>query len=289
KDNTASKDEYLSGTIAPTADVAKGPYSGERPDIVLRLTRNFYGDENYRLTYLFDAKYRIGGAYDNGVSYPPQDAFDQMHRYRDAIYFQNNHADEGLKREIIGGYVLFPGRGKLDDVRKSKFMETISQVNIGAFPMMPCDDANESLLKDFLREIITDKKWENDLLSLPAQKGMSFFPTAELEHVGTVLQCPNKAGKMIECETGCYFAARSGIVDNPEIVCVIIHEANETVPNEIDSNSLHPRLHAHWVLKSYKVSYKGYLGCGEDAVKQLPEKAREQLDSNTNYEIWKLM
>lgn len=41
------------------------------------------------MTYLFDAKYRIDGKV-NGVDSPPDDAINQMHRYRDAIYYKDN-------------------------------------------------------------------------------------------------------------------------------------------------------------------------------------------------------
>ena len=33
-----------------------------------------------------------------------------MHRYRDAIYYSKEH-EPYRSKEIIGGYILFPGRG----------------------------------------------------------------------------------------------------------------------------------------------------------------------------------
>ena len=91
----------------------------QRPDIVLRLSKQTEG--NMKFTYLFDAKYRIadtdenGNRYDSRYDVPPADAIDQMHRYRDAIYYTEEGRDhEHLKKEIIAGYVLFPGRIPLE-------------------------------------------------------------------------------------------------------------------------------------------------------------------------------
>jgi len=56
----------------------------------LCLTKNDL-KENYVLTYLYDAKYRLSSDdYNDGPDLPPEDAINQMHRYRDAIYYVNN-------------------------------------------------------------------------------------------------------------------------------------------------------------------------------------------------------
>ena len=79
------------------------PTVPQKPDIVLQLTKNDL-QNNMKMTYLFDAKYRIEGRI-NGVDTPPDDAINQMHRYRDAIYYKDNTGnDETLKKEVIGGY-----------------------------------------------------------------------------------------------------------------------------------------------------------------------------------------
>lgn len=66
----------------------------QRPDIVLRLTKE---NDNMLFTYLFDAKYRINDTQIGGHDVPPPDAIDQMHRYRDAIYYKEDDNDN-LKR-----------------------------------------------------------------------------------------------------------------------------------------------------------------------------------------------
>ena len=118
----------------------------QKPDIVLQLTKDDL-QEGMKLTYLFDAKYRLEKTAAGDV--PPDDAINQMHRYRDAIYFSSNQANERLKKEIIGGYILFPGQ--MDEL--SHFRKSIDEVNIGAFPMRPGDDQYE-LLSNFIKELL---------------------------------------------------------------------------------------------------------------------------------------
>ena len=116
----------------------------QRPDIVLRLSKE--NDGNMKYTYLFDAKYRIADTDENGNSFtnhydlPPADDIDQMHRYRDAIYYTEEGRDrEHLKKEIIAGYVLFPGRIPLEAMENGDYYYQQSNrlIGIGAFPLRP--------------------------------------------------------------------------------------------------------------------------------------------------------
>lgn len=79
------------------------PTVPQKPDIVLQLTKNDL-QQGMKMTYLFDAKYRIDGR-QNGVDTPPDDAINQMHRYRDAIYYKD-YDSHALKKEVIGGYIF---------------------------------------------------------------------------------------------------------------------------------------------------------------------------------------
>ena len=139
----------------------------QKPDIVLRLTKNDL-QEGMKLTYLFDAKYRIGGKV-RGVDVPPDDAINQMHRYRDAIYYKDYSSDT-LKKEVIGGYILFPGDGELTEVEVSNFYKSIAEVNIGAFPLRPKDERNRKLLEHFIEGLINTKSQETISRVIP-QKG----------------------------------------------------------------------------------------------------------------------
>lgn len=143
------------------------PTVPQKPDIVLQLTKNDL-QQGMKMTYLFDAKYRIDGR-DNGVDTPPEDAINQMHRYRDAIYYKDYDANT-LKKEVIGGYILFPGDGDPDGVAVSKFYKTIKEVNIGAFPLRPKDVENRKLLENFIEELIQTKSYETIAHVIP-QKG----------------------------------------------------------------------------------------------------------------------
>lgn len=140
----------------------------QKPDIVLRLTKNDL-QEGMKLTYLFDAKYRIGGKDWRGVDVPPDDAINQMHRYRDAIYYKD-YSTNVLKKEVIGGYILFPGDGEPLEVQHAKFQESIKEVNIGAFPLRPKDERNRKLLEHFIEGLINTKSQETISRVIP-QKG----------------------------------------------------------------------------------------------------------------------
>ncbi len=150
----------MSNLIVPTVP--------QKPDIVLQLTKNDI-QKDMKMTYLFDAKYRIANKDSHGVDVPPDDAINQMHRYRDAIYYRD-YADAPLKKEVIGGYILFPGDGLPTDVEVSKFYQTIKEVNIGAFPLRPNDEVNRRFLEEFVHELIESKARDTVQQIIP-QKG----------------------------------------------------------------------------------------------------------------------
>lgn len=157
-------DEYIS---MPNMYVPTVP---QKPDIVLQLTKDDM-QKGMKMTYLFDAKYRIDGNV-NGVDTPPNDAINQMHRYRDAIYYKNYDGSQ-LKKEIIGGYILFPGDGEPLKVAKAKFQKSLNEVNIGAFPLRPKDEDNRKLLENFIKELI-DTNTSGLLRETIPQKGLYY-------------------------------------------------------------------------------------------------------------------
>lgn len=195
-------------SVCYNAEVHKGNYKSaisgtntittvQRPDIVLRLSKHEEGGMKY--TYLFDAKYRIAdtdedsNCYGSGYDVPPVDAIDQMHRYRDAIYYTEEGRDrEHLKKEIIAGYVLFPGRIPLEalDMETGDYYNQQSNrlIGIGAFPLRPDQerhaedgsiiiDANssEQALRKQIRHWLEDGNGRERLLeeSIP-QKGLEY-------------------------------------------------------------------------------------------------------------------
>lgn len=160
-----------------------------RPDIVLTIVK----PDGFELTYLFDAKYRLNDDHRlnsedreeyeaaGGADTPPSEAINQMHRYRDAIYYGSDHKHHSAK-EIIGGYILFPGRGDNDSVRRRFFYQSIESVNIGAFPLLPdaIDPHNEgSLLFEFLKKILTTQRAIDHIKDAIPQKGLKYESTFE--------------------------------------------------------------------------------------------------------------
>ena len=158
----------------------------QRPDILVTIKKK----DGFVLTYLYDAKYRVqddarDGELDEGVSidvadYPLPDAINQMHRYRDAIYYSMKTEVRPSAKEIIGGYILFPGRVVGDEIYGRYFYQSIRKVNIGAFPLLPATKENEDdiiqcdLLERHLREILLeDSVYEHVKDSIP-QKGLVY-------------------------------------------------------------------------------------------------------------------
>lgn len=137
---TTDDEEHLTDetSVSQNTDIAEttSKTTEQRPDIVLRLSKT---SDKIQYTYLFDAKYRIRDTSipaKNGVDVPPVDAINQLHRYRDAIYY-THASDERLKKEVIGGYVLYPGNLTKEQFTGSYYHKSVDEVNIGAYPLKP--------------------------------------------------------------------------------------------------------------------------------------------------------
>jgi len=165
----------------------------QRPDIVLRLTKQ---NDDIPYTYLFDAKYRIADARKGGLDVPPVGAINQMHRYRDAIYYTQEGKDN-LKREVIGGYVLFPGNVTKEDFSDYYYKNAIDKIGIGAFPLKPGKmimdkdgnlildpNSSEQVLREQIEVWLKDSQAKQTLLqrSIP-QKGLEYV----IERTGTAM------------------------------------------------------------------------------------------------------
>ena len=167
-----------------------------RPDFVLHIKKPDvqHPEKQMVLTYLFDAKYRVlddekmnkddvdeNILLGNAADYPQTDDINQMHRYRDAIYYGEKRGQYSSK-EIIGGYILFAGRGDDESLRKRYYWKSIETVNIGAFPLLPNMEHPElegTLLREHLQKILLNKSaYEHIKESIP-QKGL--FYTSRME------------------------------------------------------------------------------------------------------------
>ena len=245
------------------------PTVPQKPDIVLQLTKNDL-QQGMKMTYLFDAKYRIDGK-DKGVDVPPEDAINQMHRYRDAIYYKDYDAN-ALKKEIIGGYILFPGDGEPNDVAVSKFYKTIKEVNIGAFPLRPKDVENRKLLEDFIDELIHTKSYETIAHVIP-QKG-AYVEVGNRVFIGLVKEDNRQYQAFVDGTATLYYTGKQfpttialqdlhffmpyikgqGVRDVYEITKVRTitgKEAKQTDDEDADSKALRLAFELRYVRKQY--------------------------------------
>lgn len=245
------------------------PTVPQKPDIVLQLTKNDL-QQGMKMTYLFDAKYRIDGK-DKGVDVPPEDAINQMHRYRDAIYYKDYDAN-ALKKEVIGGYILFPGDGEPNDVAVSKFYKTIKEVNIGAFPLRPKDVENRKLLENFIDELIHAKSYETIAHVIP-QKG-AYVEVGNRVLIGLVKENNRLFQAFMDGTATLYYSGKQfpttialqdlhffmpyikgkGIRDVYEIVKVRTitgKEAKQTDEDDADSKALRLAFELRYVRKQY--------------------------------------
>lgn len=130
------------------------PTVAQRPDNVLRLEKK---GAKIDYEYVFDAKYRINAALDGSMYEkiyqkpgPQEDDINTMHRYRDAIVYQNNASP--FERTMFGAYVLFPYHDE-KEYMQHRFYKSIEQVNIGGLPFLP---TATGLVSQMLDELISD-------------------------------------------------------------------------------------------------------------------------------------
>lgn len=200
----------IEGTETPTGGTQK-------PDIVLQLVRAYDGKDGFRLTYLFDAKYRLDEK-EHGVDTPPEDAINQLHRYRDAIYYRNkDNPAEDLKREVVGGYILFPGSGTDEQIRNAYFYRSIDKVNIGALPLRPGNEANGGMLEAFIGRLI-GKSTDDQLEESKPPKGAILPIATERTVAETAVYGTYHGARQLDWirETGLYHMP----VENAELVGV---------------------------------------------------------------------
>ena len=174
-DPTKQKTDII-GTTSKTTE--------QRPDIVLRLSKS---KDTIQYTYLFDAKYRLNDTQIFDCDVPPVDAINQLHRYRDAIYYTQSD-DQQLKKEVVGGFVLYPGNLTKDQFNHSYYKKSIDEVNIGAYPLKPGNhwnspdselllsiDSSEDVLYNTIKNWLNEESPRQELLenTIP-QRGLEY-------------------------------------------------------------------------------------------------------------------
>ena len=116
----------------------------QKPDILLEVTF----PNNRQFIWLFDAKYRIktkNSQYDDVnqdievTDYVPDDAINQMHRYRDALIRVNESKHKNgvdKSRPVFGAFALYPGY--FNQISEANpYSDTIDEISIGAFALLP--------------------------------------------------------------------------------------------------------------------------------------------------------
>jgi len=123
----------------------------QKPDIVLeiQIPKGMGTDCEQRFFWVFDAKYRIKADTEpvdldltatNDLV--PDDAINQMHRYRDALIYHLQESELAseqmprLSKAIIGAFVLYPGFFDQGNTR-NPYATAIDAVGVGAFPLLP--------------------------------------------------------------------------------------------------------------------------------------------------------
>lgn len=150
----------------------------QEPDIVLEVTIPKTGkqDDEQQFIWLFDAKYRIktdpnlfanSSIGNKQTDYVPDDAINQMHRYRDAL-IRLSETNAGLpgnkatgkivkkSRPVLGAFALYPGF--FDQTKtQNPYAAGIEEVGIGAFALLPSQTERDCSGRLWLLEFLESK------------------------------------------------------------------------------------------------------------------------------------
>jgi hypothetical protein len=186
------------------------------PDLFIEFSRHGFGNAGDKKTFkvVLDAKYRFDrGASDYPdakVPYgPPLDSIAQLHRYRDAILWQQG-ADETVRvaNKSIGGVILFPYPNDENDFVGHPFYQSIDKVNIGAVPLQPGNHRQNQLFQAYLDrlfeqpgEAITEQRIHYDTRDYARKRDAS----RELVLVGMVPKRHREARLAYHFEKRCFY------------------------------------------------------------------------------------
>ena len=172
--------QYSFGRKADGYDM-RSATTEQKPDIVMHIHKK---ERDITLTYLYDAKYSVQGNDDAAIGdvqdEPKAETINAMHHYRDAIYY-GKRGEHHFSKEIIGGYILFPGRMNEKKLLENAdqvpyFLQSIKEVNIGAFPLLPNEESG-LLLENHLRKVLLDESVIEQLEVSVPQRGLYYTDT----------------------------------------------------------------------------------------------------------------
>lgn len=139
--------------------------TAQKPDIYLEI--EFPNKQRY--IWLFDAKYRIKTEQELGetddiehIDYVPDDAINQMHRYRDALILMNEKELNPKSRPVFGAFALYPGFFN-QQAETNPYQDAIEQIGIGAFALLPTENGAHWLTK-FLQDKLSLRDPQHQLL-----------------------------------------------------------------------------------------------------------------------------
>lgn len=139
----------------------------QRPDNVLELEKK--GSSN-SFKYVFDAKYKIemnpdDQYYPDSMPGPRVQDINTMHRYRDAIVYENANSRFTFEKTMFGAYILFPYADE-EKYKEHRFYKSIEKVNIGGIPFLP---SATSMAEELLVRLIDDSpESAYELTALPS-------------------------------------------------------------------------------------------------------------------------
>lgn len=154
-------------------------WATQKPDIILEITSPLPSTK--RFIWLFDAKYRIrteNDRYSNDdvdtTDFVPEDAINQMHRYRDALIRITDDARSlalQKSRPVFGAFALYPGYFD-QQATENPYAEAIHEIGIGAFALLPSSDGSTGhhWLSAFLKEQIGDNSQQKAVYGVNAHE-----------------------------------------------------------------------------------------------------------------------
>lgn len=171
----------------------------QKPDIFLEVT--FPNGKQF--IWLFDAKYRIktfNGRFNESIEnvqddhddLAPEDAINQMHRYRDALIRMNSEVPKTTQkgnqksRPVFGAFALYPGYFN-QNIDINPYAEAIEEVGIGAFALLPsgCQQSeNQHMGRAWITQFLSQKIGLPQESSQTRQESLLLNDSVRIPHYG---------------------------------------------------------------------------------------------------------
>lgn len=210
--------------------------ANQEPDIFLEV--NFHGrdgcEAGKQFVWIFDAKYRLrnneenqfgqGHLISDQVDSVPDDAINQMHRYRDALIrlVDKGSAKPFKTRPVFGAFVLYPGYFEDQINQSNPYADSIEEVGVGAFPLLPSQvlgngadqrNSGDKWLFDFLEAQLGSLSLQRDVASHEHAEIRDTDRPAEYEHAHQMHGLLNGQAALINQADRLYLRSAARIPD----------------------------------------------------------------------------